>query len=146
MFQEFCFNKMNQLYENGQLKDHLDCKNYISNYFHPLNNGTHAFIENNTISIIQDETMNKVYLQRFKKDIKAWYKTETIPKKIICDINKETVGTNYINVGKQLKHKYSEYVQFDTEIKNNVKIMLSYIKEVWANNDEKVYQYMLKWL
>lgn len=146
MENEFCFIKMNQLYENGQLKDHLDCKNYISNYFHPLNNGTHAFIENNTISIIQDETMNKVYLQRFKKDIKAWYRNETIPKKIICDINKETVGSNYINVGKQLKHKYSEYVQFDTEIKVNVKTMLSYIKEVWANNDEKVYQYMLKWL
>ena len=146
MSQEFCFIKMNQLYENGQLKDHLDCKNYISNYFHPLNNGTHAFIENNTISIIQDETMNKVYLQRFKKDIKAWYRNETIPKKIICDINKQTIGSNYINVGKQLKHKYSEYAQFDPEIKNNVKIMLSYIKEVWANNDENVYQYMLKWL
>ena len=45
MSKEFCFTEMNQLYENGQLKDHLDCKNYISNYFHPLNNGTHAFIE-----------------------------------------------------------------------------------------------------
>jgi hypothetical protein len=146
MSQEFCFNKMNQLYENGNLKDHLDCKNYISNYFHPLNNGTHAFIENNTISIIQDETMNKVYLQRFKKDIKAWYRNETIPKKIICDINKPTVGTNFINVGKQLKHKYCEYKHFEKEIRENVKTMLSYIKEVWANNDEKVYQYMLKWL
>ena len=61
MENEFCFIKMNQLYENGQLKDHLDCKNYISKYFQPLNNGTHAFIENNTISIIQDETMNKLY-------------------------------------------------------------------------------------
>jgi len=146
MENDFCFIKMNQLYENGQLKDHLDCKNYISTYFHPLNNGTHAFIENNTISIIQDETMNKVYLQRFKCDIKKWYKNETIPKKIICDINKPTVGTNYINVGKQLKHKYSEYIHFETEIKENVKTMLSYIKEVWANNDAKVYEYMLKWL
>ena len=39
-----------------------------------------------------------------------------------------------------------EYVQFETELKNNVALILSYIKEVWANNDEKVYQYMLKWL
>ena len=120
MENEFCFIKMNQLYENGQLKDHLDCKNYISKYFQPLNNGTHAFIENNTISIIQDETMNKVYLQRFESDIKKWYKTKTIPKKLICDINKPTVGNNYINVGKQLKHKYSEYAQFEKEIKVNV--------------------------
>jgi hypothetical protein len=90
--------------------------------------------------------MNKVYLQRFKTDIKAWYKTETIPKKLICDINKPTVGPNFINVAKQLKHKYSEYKHFEKEIKTNVELMLSYIKEVWANNDEKVYQYMLKWL
>ncbi len=95
---------------------------------------------------LQDETMNKVYLQRFKKDIKAWYRNETIPKKIISDINKPTVGNNFINVGKQLKHKYSEYIHFDTEIKENVKLMLSYIREVWANNDDNVYEYMLKWL
>ena len=45
MSQEFCFIKMNKLYESGQLKNHLDCKNYISIYFHPLNNWTHAFIK-----------------------------------------------------------------------------------------------------
>lgn len=146
MENEFCFIKMNQLYENGQLKDHLDCKNYISKYLHPLTNGTHALTENDTISIIQKETLNEVYLQRFEDDIKKWYKKKTIPKKLICDIHKPVIGNNFINLGKQLKHKYSEYAQFDPEIKVNVELMLSYIKEVWANNDEKVYQYLLKWL
>jgi hypothetical protein len=145
MENEFCFIKMNQLYENGQLKDHLDCKNYIAKYLHPLNNGTHALIENDTISIIQKETLNEVYLQRFEDDIKKWYK-KTIPKKLICDISKPVIGSNYINVGKQLKHKYSEYKHFEKGIKENVKLMLTYIKEVWANNDEKVYEYLLKWL
>jgi hypothetical protein len=74
---------MNELYENGQLKDHLDCKNYISKYLHPLNNGTHALTENNTISIIQKETLNEVFLQRFEDDLKKWYKKNTIPKKLI---------------------------------------------------------------
>jgi len=83
MSTEFCFIKMNELYENGQLKDHLDCKNYISKYLHPLNNGTHALTENNTISIIQKETLNEVFLQRFEDDLKKWYKKNTIPKKLI---------------------------------------------------------------
>ena len=120
MSKEFCFTEMNRLYENGQLKDHLDCKNYISRYLHPLFNGSHALTENDTVSIIQKETLNEVYLQRFKKDIKTWYKTETIPKKLICDINKPTLGNNFINVAKQLKHKYSEYKHFEKEIKENV--------------------------
>ena len=143
---EFDFLKMNKKYSDGLLKDHLDCKNYISQFFIPLKNGSHALIENNLVNIIQKETMKEVYLQRFEKDIQNWYKTKTIPKELICDITKPIVGNNFVNIGKQLKHKYIEYNSFQPEVKTKVNLMLSYIKEVWASNDEKVFQYMLKWL
>jgi hypothetical protein len=146
MQSEFSFVEMKSLYDNGLLKDHIDCKQYISKYIFPLLNGTHAMVENEQVTIVQKETMNEVYISRFPKDIKNWYKTETLPKKLICDVTKPTVGDNFINISKTLKHKYEEYETMDTKKKEGVQLLLKYIKEVWANNDEAVYNYILKWL
>jgi len=139
---EFNFDEMRNQYNNGLLKDYLDCKNYILKYFCPLRNGTHALIDNGEVTIIQKDTMADVYLSRFPKDIKTWYKSETIPKQIICDITKETIGLNFINISKTLKHKYEEYEKQNEENKKAVELFLSYIKAVWANNDDKVYFYI----
>ena len=143
---QFNFTEMRNLYNNGLLKDHLDCKNYISKFIYPLTNGTYALIENEQVTIIQKETMNEVYFSRFELDIKKWFKKETDPKQIICDVTKPTIGDDYINISKTLKHKYTKYEEHTQDIKESVKLMLSYIKEVWANNDEKVFNYILCWL
>ena len=142
----FSFSEMRNLYASGMLKDHLDCKQYILKFIHPLTNGTYALIEKDQVVIIQKETMNEVYFPRFEPDIKKWFKKETDPKQIICDITKPTVGDNYINISKTLKHKYVKYDEYSQEIKDAVNLMLSYIKEVWASNNKKVYEYILKWL
>ena len=141
---QFNFDEMRNQYNNGLLKDHLDCKNYVLKYFCPLRNGTHALIEDGEVTIIQKDTMTDVYLSRFPKDIKTWYKSVTIPKQIICDISKDTVGSNFINISKTLKHKCEESEKQTEEHKKEVELLLSYIKEVWANNDDKVYVYILK--
>ena len=83
----FSFAKMNELYDSGQLKDHLDCKTYILDYFIPTTKGTHVLNDADSLEIIQKDTFKEVYLKRFPKDIQKWFNTETIPKKLICDIN-----------------------------------------------------------
>ena len=143
---EFNFDELKNQYKNGMLKDNLDCKNYILKYLFPLLNCTHALVENNEVTIIQKDTMNEVYLPRFPKDIKTWYKTDTTPKKLICDIHKPQIGLNYINVAKSLKHESVKYKSFSKIIHSKVDMMLQYVREVWANNNDTVYEYIIKWL
>ena len=142
---QFSFIEMHNLYDNGMLKDRLDCKNYVGKYFYPLTCGTHAMIEDDEVTIIQKETMNDVYLQRFNDDIKKWYKKQTIPKKLIVDLTKPTIGDDFINVSKRLMHEHKAYNTFNKETQDKVNQMLSYIKEVYAYDDQKSFEYIIKW-
>ena len=123
----FSFIELNNLFNNGPLKNYQDAKNYISRYFYPLINGTHALVENNEITIIQDETLRKVYLARFPKQIKKFYLEETIPKNIICDVKQPIITEQSINVCKRFKHEYQEYKTFDKKTKSSVELFLTYI-------------------
>lgn len=143
---EFDFNEYTKLYENGMLKDHLDAKNYISKFFYPLTTGQHALIENNEISLISDDIMKKVYIARWDNDIIKWYKKNTIPRKLICDLDKPMIGDKFINVSKQLKHQYVKYSTFDNKIKTSVEMILKYIDDVWANNNKDMFNYIISWL
>ena len=79
--QNFDFKTMRDLYDNGPLKDRLDCKNYIEKFFIPLTNGSHAFIEDGKVEMINNESMRNVYLNRFEDDIKKWYEKRPFQKK-----------------------------------------------------------------
>jgi hypothetical protein len=74
LVENFDFKKLRDLYTNGQLKDHLDCKNYIEKFFVPRTNGAHAHIEDGKVEMINNDAMKTVYLERFEDDIKKWYK------------------------------------------------------------------------
>jgi len=132
----FSFTTMRELYQTGQLKDHLDCKNYIEKYFIPLTNGSHAHFDDGQLIMINDQSMKTVYLKRFEDDIQKWYKKYTIPKKLICDINLPPVGETYVNASKQLHRPIKEYELFNKKDKEGVNAILNFLKEVWANNDE----------
>jgi hypothetical protein len=144
--QEFDFDECRRLFNDGMLKDHLDAKNYISKFFCPLISGQHTLIENNSVTLVADDVMRNVYMKRWDKKIREWYNTETNPKKLICDLNKPMIGSSFMNVSKQLIHEYKQYETFDNKIKTGVETMLSFIKEIWANNDQNMYQYLLNWL
>ena len=143
--ENFDFTKLKDLYENGQLKDRLDAKNYLSKHFVPTYIGSHVSFQNGKPYVIQDDIMTKVYLKRFPKDIKLWYNTETIPKNLICDIFQPQIGKDFINIASELKHKYVEYKTFSKQIKDKVDIFLEYVLTVWANGNKAVYDYLLKW-
>ena len=138
--------KMNDLYENGQLKDHIDCKEYILKYFCPTTSGTHILFKDNKPTIIQNDTMKLVYLDRFPTDIAKWYKKCTKPKELISDISKPCITDTFINLAGQIKYKYKKYDTFSEEMKNKVKIFLDYMKLIWSKSNEEVYEYLIKWL
>jgi hypothetical protein len=142
---EFNWQTMHDLYDNGPLKEHIDCKNYISKYFIPTTIGTHIHLEHGKPTILQDVTMKAVYLKRFKKDISKWFLEETIPKRLICDISKPMMGDTFINISSQLKHEYKEYKSFNKKTQASVDIMLDYIKLIWADSNEEVFTYLIKW-
>ena len=55
------------------------------------------------------------------------------------------IGFNFINISAQLKHKYQKYKKFDNDVKEKVNIILDYVKLIWANSDDQVYDYLIKW-
>ena len=146
MSEKFDFEKMRNLYECGVRKDDLDCKEYIIKFFKPLINGTHALIEDDQVTIIQKDTMKDVFLSRFPKTIQVWYKTMTTPVQLICDINKPITGDGFVNISKKVKHIIKPYESNDDVVKKGVQTMLDFIKEVWANNVDSSFQYIIKWL
>jgi hypothetical protein len=141
----FSFVTMNDIYETGTLRDHLDCKKYISRFFVPTTSNSHVLIEDGKVTIIQKDSMKDVYLARFPKDIATWYKTKTIPKKLISDISKPQFGDDYVNLSGRMKHKYQPYKEFSKDIQTRVQVMLDYVKLIWANNREVEFVYLIKW-
>ncbi len=133
----FSFKKLNNLYDDGLLKDHLDAKEYIEKYMCPLTNGEHAVFEEGKVTIVPDITMKNVYLNRFPDDIKKWYCKTLIPKKLICNIRKPQVGKNHINAAPELTRERKDYESFTQKSKDGVKKMLAFVKEVWCDSDDK---------
>ena len=144
--EKFCFLKLKQLFKDGPLRDNQDAKNYLDSYIIPLTNGAHAKIEGGEMEMIKKEEFRDVYSPRFPPQIKKYYFHETIPRYIICDVHKPMITKNYINVCKPYKHKYQEYDTFDKKTKEGVELMLSYIREVWADDVNDSYIYLLNWL
>ncbi|MBS1736181.1 MAG: hypothetical protein JSS98_06175 [Bacteroidetes bacterium] len=152
---EFNFQKLRAIYDAEKLKAFKEdnkhskfdkTKKYVQEHFVPTTSATHILVEGQSTTIIQQDTFKQVYLNRFPDEIIKWYVKETIPKKIICELHKPLLTESEINISPQLKHKYQKYNKFDDNIKSSVNVFLEYVKIIWANNNEKVYQYLLKWL
>ena len=66
-------------------------------------------------------------------------------KTITCQLNKPFVHGKFINTCPAFKHEVKPFESFSTETKANVILMLDYLKEIWANNNESQYQFIIKW-
>eukprot|EP01038_Epipyxis_sp_PR26KG_P002333 gene2333-3310_t len=93
------------------------------------------------IEMINNESMGIVYLERFEDEIKKWYKKKNIPKRLICDINKLRIGDTYVNASAQIQRKYKKFDSFPIETQNAVKLMLSFINDIWANKNTESNDY-----
>jgi hypothetical protein len=77
----FSCQQLNKQDTEGILKDHLEAKQYMAQFFYLLTNGEHGLLQSGKISIVQRDTMKDVYLlESFPDDIKKSSKTQTIPR------------------------------------------------------------------
>jgi hypothetical protein len=137
----FSFTKLNNHFENGVLKNHLEAKNYVEKYFCPLTNGEHALVQCSKLTIIPAETMRTVYLNRFPDEVKKWYCKQTIPKQLICDVTKPQIGSTYVNSAPQMFKDKKKYSTFTQKSRDGVKRMLDFLREVWCDGNKEQLQY-----
>ena len=152
----FSLAKANELYFKGLKKDHLDAVEYVLKYFFPLDAasvaGGHGFYHNNDVHILKDDVIFKTYLNKIggtaKNDVKSYYLTKTTKLyELVCDPKAPLIDYKaaQINVSGRFKHTYKKYSSFSDRAHKKVDLMLSFIKEVWANNDDVMYEYLLNY-
>jgi hypothetical protein len=137
--QNFNFEQLDSLNFNDQ-------KNYLTQFFVPLSNGSHCMLNNGLFEIITDEVLNKVYLKRCGKKLREYYTEEyrTI-RTPVYEINKPVFYENKINLCPQLPN-HTPYKDFPKNIQNKCQIFLSYIFEVLCDKRVDVQTHLHKWI
>ena len=119
---------------------------YIKQYFFPLDNGNHAMYVNGKYEQFETKVIKSTYFNRMSKELNDFYFHEyTDIKSITYQFGKDVIIGNQLNMCPkmkvQYKHKFDEY---DETTKTGVNVMLNFIKEVLADNNEESYNYLLK--
>lgn len=141
-------------YYNGLLKDHLDAIQYIQQYYYESSNGVYYFynVEKDDFEFKSDKDFKKEVLDKINNCKIVCNKVKTNSKiyKIISNIFKPrhyNIGKDYyINSCKGFLHKkYKPFDEYSEEIKANVHLYISYLKEIMCNNDDKMLDAYLKY-
>ena len=132
----------------------MDAINYIQEYYFESKNGMYYFydVENDDFEFktrdnFKNEVLDKVDNCKItSKIIKINYKIY----KIVSDIFKPRhykIGKKYyINVCKGFLHKkYKQFDDYSNEIKENVNLYISYLKEIMCNGDDIMLDAYLKY-
>ena len=128
-----------------------DAKEYIKKYFYPLSTGLHVQVEYDpdhkpVYEIKEAKIIKEVYFNRLQKVLQDFYfKQYDQIKTLTCELNKPFVFGKFINTCPAFMHEVKPFESFSTEAKANVKLMLDYLKEIWANGNENQYQFIIKW-
>lgn len=119
----------------------------IKTFFIPLKDGRHVYLGDGEIEIMEEPTIKKVYFNRMHKYFSIFYfKHHKGLRKPVCEINKPFLYDDKINLANRFKHVKKPYDEFKKTTKKAVEKMLLFIKEVWANNNDYTYDYILTWL
>ena len=128
-----------------------DAKEYVKKYFYPLSSGFHVQIDYDedgkpVYEIKEDKIIKSVYFNRLAKVIQDFYFKEYDQiKTLTCELNKPFVFGRFINTCPAFKHEVKNYDDYPVEIKNKVDMMLSFLKEIWASNNDLQFQFIIKW-
>jgi hypothetical protein len=129
-----------------------DAKEYIKRYFYPLASGLHVQVdydedEKPVYEIKEDKVIKSVYFNRLPKVIYDFYFKEYDQiKSLTCEINKPFIFGKFINTCPSFLHELKPYSEYPKEIKVKVELMLTFLKEIWASDNEAQYQFLIKWL
>ena len=124
-------------------------KEYVTQYFYLTSEANYYIWTGTDFQHMTKEAFTEVYLNRFPKEVKLWFKTEN--DKVYSTairINNIRVfqenGTNYINLFPGFKHdgKYKKFSEYSAEIQERANFFLRYIKEVLCNSNDEAYEYM----
>ena len=132
---------------------------YVSRYFVPLVDGTHAVFINGKYTIMDQTAITKTYFNRMALDkpedeeedvirfnISKWYFTKYQNLcTIVYELNKAVLSEGKLNLCPSMKHEYKPYKDFDEKTHKRVNYMLNYILEVLASGHKDQYEYILKW-
>ena len=131
--------------KTGQ-KHYQEAKDYLCKFFYPVDTGEYCFINNNRYKLLSHDVMRRMYLDRIPKELKKWYLTETKLYRLVMELNQPLIHEDMINILPEMLHKSDmTFEQCTKQQKDGVQMMLDFLKEVWANNNQKVYQYLIRW-
>ena len=123
-----------------------DAKIYISKYFTPLYNGSHALLKDQKYEIIDDVILKKTYFARLSKEINAYYFHEIdVLKNVVYKINKDLFYDDNINLCPRLKHTYHPRTSFSEQTHKAVNLMLDFILEVICSGNTESRDFVVKW-
>jgi len=129
-----------------------DAKDYIKKHFYPLSSGQHVFVEYDEVGkpvceIKEDNIIKSVYFNRLPKVIQNYYFKEYDQiKTLTCELNKPFIYDKFINTCPALMHQPKPYNEYPISVKINVEKILHFLKEIWASDNEKQYQFIIKWI
>jgi len=142
---KFSFVELKRLITDGNLKDLQDAKNYILKFFYPLTNGMVMFANGSEKKMLSIEVFRTTYAGRFGKELLKWFLQETVSVyDIIIDTHKPFIHNDSINTFAGFKHGGENRCSRQSKIGRDM--MLDFIKQVWCNNNEKSYEYVLNWM
>ena len=141
---KFAFTELKRLITDGQLKDLQDAKNYVLKFFYPLTNGMVMFANDGVKKMLSIEVFRTTYASRFGKELLKWFLHETVSVyDIIIDTHKPFIHNDSINTFAGFKHTEGKCSK---QAKVGRDMMLDFIKQVWCNNNQESYEYVLNWL
>ncbi len=143
MTAKFSISKTNDLIKNGQRKDLLDAKEYLLQYFYPLNNGMILFCERGKKTMLSQESFRTTYGNRIGVLAKFFQKDTDTIYDIIVDTHKPFLDGDDLNMFQGFKHSAGEP---NEDAKAGVDMMLQFIKSVWASDNEIAFNYLISWI
>ena len=151
----FNLQKVNDLYNNrgydpetGNIKDFKDAKAYLTERLYPLNNGDYLLNEKNKMRSINYEITSRTILNKLPDELKKWFlkKYFKLYEKV-CKLNQPIIKGDEINTIGQFLHKADvPYSSFSDDIHIKVNMMLNFYKELWCNNNDTSFNYIINWM
>ena len=143
---EFSLVEAKKIYNEGMMKDNLDCKIYISKYFYPTVKGDHFVWDGKKFNQYTTSELKEVYFNRLPKNIGKWYFVESDKLyKITSNISKPRLYDDFINLSPGFMYTKKKYQDFEPHHKA-VSMFLDYIFEAICDGDDGQYEYLIKWL
>lgn len=152
--EDFSVFTLQDKYNNGQLKDHLDAVHYIQKYYYEISGGMYYFYdaEKDSFEFKTDKDFKKEVLDKLNNDKTCVNIFKQNPKvfKIITKIGNPRIYSQdnkfYINESGAFKHQiYKKYSEYSQDIKEKVNMILNMIKTISCGNDDEMFKATMRY-